>query len=82
LEAFSAAVRCRYFRIIRDAELDSVLPAALAIARNGTPAVVEVVIDYSKKTYFTKGVVKTNFWRLPWGDRLSMIVRALGRRIG
>jgi acetolactate synthase-1/2/3 large subunit len=44
--------------------------------------VVEVVIDYSKKTYFTKGVVKTNFWRLPWGDRLSMIVRALGRRIG
>ena len=30
---------------------------------------VEVAIDYSHKTYFTKGVVKTNFWRLPWRDR-------------
>jgi hypothetical protein len=33
------------------------------------------------KTYFTKGVVKTNFWRLPWGDRLRMLGRALARRV-
>ena len=43
--------------------------------------VVEVEIDYSRKTYFTKGVVRTNLGRLPWRDRARFIGRALGRRI-
>lgn len=81
IEGLAATVGARYFKIIRNHELDSVIPAALDIVREGRPALVEVAIDYSRKTYFTKGVVKTNFWRLPWGDRLRMVVRALARRI-
>lgn len=81
VEGLAQTVGARYFRIIRNHELDSVIPAALDIVRSGRPALVEVAIDYSRKTYFTKGVVKTNFWRLPWGDRLRMVVRALARRI-
>ncbi|MBD3854781.1 MAG: hypothetical protein IFJ96_08345 [Acidobacteria bacterium] len=57
------------------------LPAALELTRNGTPALVEVVIDYSQKSYFTKGVVKNVFSRLPWGDRAANILRAVGRRL-
>ena len=81
LEGFARATGCRYFRLIRDSELDSVLPAALDLTRNGTPALVEVVIDYSQKTYFTKGVVKNVFSRLSWGDRVANILRAVGRRL-
>ena len=81
LEGFASTTGCRYFRIIRDSELDSVLPAALELTRNGTPALVEVVIDYSQKTYFTKGVVKNVFSRLPWGDRVANILRAVSRRL-
>jgi len=81
VEGLAQTVGARYFRIIRNHELDSVIPAALDVVRSGRPALVEVAIDYSRKTYFTKGVVKTNFWRLPWGDRLRMVVRALSRRI-
>lgn len=81
VEGLAATVGSRYFRIIRNHELDSVIPAALDVVRSGRPALVEVAIDYSRKTYFTKGVVKTNFWRLPWGDRLRMVVRALARRL-
>jgi len=81
LEGFASTTGCRYFRIIRDSELDSVLPAALELTRNGTPALVEVVIDYSQKSYFTKGVVKNVFSRLPWGDRVANILRAVGRRL-
>ena len=81
LEGFASTTGCRYFRIIRDSELDSVLPAALELTRNGTPALVEVVIDYSQKTYFTKGVVKNVFSHLPWGDRVANITRAVGRRL-
>jgi acetolactate synthase-1/2/3 large subunit len=81
LEGFARATGSRYFRIIRDSELDSVLPAALNLTRNGTPALVEVAIDYSEKTYFTKGVVKNVFSRLSWGDRAANILRALVRRL-
>ena len=45
------------------------------------PAVVDVAIDYSRKTYFTQGVVKANFGRLPWSDRLRMLKRAVARRV-
>ena len=81
LEGFALATGCRYFRILRDSELDAVLPAALELTRAGTPALVEVAIDYSEKTYFTKGVVKNVFSRLPWGDRVANIARAISRRI-
>ncbi len=81
LEGFARATRSRYFRIIDDAELDTVLPAALHVTRSGTPALVEVAIDYSESTYFTKGAVKNLFKRLPWGDRVANIARAVGRRI-
>jgi len=82
LEGFARTTGCRYFRLIRESELDSVLPAALELTRNGTPALIEVVIDYSQKTYFTKGVVKNVFSRLSWGDRVANIFRALARRLG
>ena len=81
LEGFALATGCRYFRILRDSELDAVLPAALKLTRAGTPALVEVAIDYSEKTYFTKGVVKNVFSRLPWGDRVANIFRAISRRL-
>ena len=81
LEGFARTTGCRYFRIIRDSELDSVLPAALELTRKGIPALVEIAIDYSQKTYFTKGVVKNVFSRLSWGDRTANIARAVGRRI-
>ncbi|MEJ2189664.1 MAG: thiamine pyrophosphate-dependent enzyme, partial [Acidobacteriota bacterium] len=81
LEGFARTTGCRYFRLIRDSELDSVLPAALELTRAGVPALIEVAIDYSQKTYFTKGVVKNVFSRLSCGDRAANIARAVGRRI-
>ncbi|MBI4574801.1 MAG: thiamine pyrophosphate-binding protein [Planctomycetes bacterium] len=64
----------------RDADLDSVLGRALGLAREATPVLVDVAIDYSRPTYFTRGVLRTNLWRLPWGDRLRVLGRALARR--
>jgi acetolactate synthase-1/2/3 large subunit len=81
LEGFARTTGSRYFRILRDSELDSVVPAALELTRSGTPVLVEVAIDYTQKTYFTKGVVRNVFSRLPWGDRVANILRAVGRRI-
>ena len=81
VEAFARATNSAYLVMPDDAAAKPVLAEALAIARRGQPVMVEVVVDYSQKTYFTRGVVTTNLWRLPWGDRLRMVGRALARRV-
>jgi len=80
VEAFAAAAGCAYLATPDDAAVRPTLGEALALARRGRPVVVEVAIDYSRKTYFTRGVVTTNLWRLPFADRLRLIGRALARR--
>jgi acetolactate synthase-1/2/3 large subunit len=81
VEDYARLVGARYLSIAVDADVDGVLEAALGLTRGGQAAVVEVAIDYSHLTYFTKGVVKTNFWRFPGRDRLRMLGRALARRL-
>jgi acetolactate synthase-1/2/3 large subunit len=82
VEGFARAVEAEYLLAARDADLDRVLTQALERARSGRAVMVEVAIDYSRRTYFTRGVVSTNFWRLPFGDRLRAIARVVSRRLG
>jgi acetolactate synthase-1/2/3 large subunit len=81
LPAFCEAVGTEYLALSRNADTETVLRKAHELAKTGRPVVVEVAIDYSRKTYFTSGVVHTNLTRLPWPDRVRMVVRALGRRL-
>ncbi|MFN8012491.1 MAG: thiamine pyrophosphate-binding protein [Holophagaceae bacterium] len=64
-----------------DGDLEAALDWAQGELEAGRAAVLDVAIDYARKTYFTKGVVKANFGRLPWGERLRMVGRAVARRI-
>ena len=64
-----------------DADIVEVLSRAAEIVAGGEPVVIDAAIDYSERTYFTKGVVKTNLLRMPMRDRLRFIARAVGRRI-
>ncbi len=63
-----------------DGEIPAVVGRAKEAASRGRPVLVDAAIDYSVKTFFTRGVVKTNFLRLPWADRLRFVARALGRK--
>ena len=67
--------------LANDAGIPEAVARAKAVADEGRPVLVDVAIDYSRKTFFTRGVVRTNFGRLPWGDRLRFVVRALGRKV-
>jgi acetolactate synthase-1/2/3 large subunit len=64
-----------------DLEMDEVLGKAKEIAASGRPVLVDVAIDYSRKTYFTRGVVKTNLLRLPLRDQMRMVGRAVVRKV-
>lgn len=65
----------------RDSEIDSALGAMKRLMETGRPVIVDVAIDYSEKTWFTRGVVKTMLARLDWKDRLRFVARAMGRKL-
>ena len=65
----------------RDDQIAPVLDRVAAVTASGKPVVVDTAIDYSQKTFFTRGVVKTTFLRLPWLDRLRFVGRAIARKL-
>ncbi|WIT12154.1 thiamine pyrophosphate-binding protein [Paucibacter sediminis] len=70
-----------YVAIASDAQLAEGIARARASAARGRVAVVDVAIDYSRRTAFTEGAVKVNFRRFPLAQRLRMVTRAVKRRI-
>ncbi|TAL88726.1 MAG: thiamine pyrophosphate-binding protein [Rhodanobacter sp.] len=81
LDGVAHAVGAAYFRIASDAGLQDQMAAANAVAAQGQPVIVEVRIDYSKRTAFTEGVVKTNFKRFSLSEKVRAVTRALVRKI-
>ncbi len=81
LSALCRGVGVEYLSLSRKTDVETVLRQARAVTKAGRPILVEVAIDYSQKTYFTRGVMRTNLGRLPWPDRLRFVARALGRRL-
>jgi acetolactate synthase-1/2/3 large subunit len=81
LQALAKAVGAEFLSMRTDADVESVLERAISEIDSGNVVLVEVNIDYSQKTHFTRGVVNTNLGRLPLKDRARFIGRALGRRI-
>jgi acetolactate synthase I/II/III large subunit len=81
LEAICRGVGAEYLAMDRNKEVEAVLRQALTVTDSGRPVVVEVAVDYSQKTYFTRGVLRVNLGRLPWPDRLRFVLRALGRKV-
>lgn len=81
LEGVALATGAAYIRMENDAAIAGAISEARRIAATGRPVVVDVNIDYSKRTAFTKGAVKTNFKRFPLAQRLRMVSRALLRKV-
>jgi acetolactate synthase I/II/III large subunit len=79
--SLAEAVGVEWLALDRDAQLEEIVAAARAVVTSGRPVLVDVAIDYSEKSWFTRGVVKTMLARLPWPDRLRFVLRALRRRI-
>jgi acetolactate synthase-1/2/3 large subunit len=80
-EALARANRVAYRAMRNDAEVDRVMQEALASAAAGEPVLVDVRIDYSKRTRFTEGVIHTNLKRFGPADQARLVGRALWRRL-
>lgn len=81
LEALCRGLGVDCLVLPEDEEIPVVLHEVAEIVASGHPVVVDTAIDYSHKTFFTRGVIKTTLNRLPWPDRLRFVGRAIGRRL-
>jgi acetolactate synthase-1/2/3 large subunit len=75
------ATGAEYIRVENNGEVAGAIARAREFAANGRAVIVDLIMDYSKRTAFTQGAVKTNFKRLPLAQRLRMVTRAVKRKI-
>jgi acetolactate synthase-1/2/3 large subunit len=75
------ATGASFLRLANDEDIDTVIASALARAAEGMPVLVDVAIDYTKRTRFTDGIVRTNLERFDLGTKVRLVGRALWRRI-
>ncbi|ABZ75417.1 thiamine pyrophosphate protein central region [Shewanella halifaxensis HAW-EB4] len=80
-KALVEATGCRYIRLQNNDEVAEQISKAVLLSEQGIPVVLDVNIDYSKKTRFTKGIISTNLKRMNLPTKVRMISRALWRRI-
>jgi acetolactate synthase-1/2/3 large subunit len=80
-EGFAIATGGEYITINSDKEIDENITQAIKHCNNGQHVVINVIIDYTKKTMLTKGVIKVNLKRFPFREKVRFISRALKRQV-
>ena len=77
----AAATGCEFVAIDNDDVIDAGIDRALGFIAQNRPVIIDVRIDYSKKTQFTVGAVKTNLKRFDMRNKIRIISRALWRKM-
>lgn len=81
IDGIAMATGAAYLKMQNDVRVGTVLDEALKISRAGRPVIVDVHVDYSRKSEFTKGIVKVNLGRFPFDQKLRFIGRAIKRHV-
>lgn len=81
MQGVAQAAGIRYLKLRNNSEIGVVIEKALQTAAGNQPVIVDVDINYSKRSRFTKGIVQTNLGRFPLGEKVRFIGRALKRKI-
>lgn len=80
-EGIATALHIPYLQVGNQQELPAILAHAHRLSHTGQPVLVNVAIDYSGPSFFSRGVIKTNLLRFPWQDRMRLVGRFLKRKI-
>jgi acetolactate synthase I/II/III large subunit len=81
IEGVALATGAAFLPMNDNTAIAGVIAKANEIAHRGKPVIVGVKIDYSKRTAFTLGAVKTNFGRFPLNEKLRFLTRAAVRHV-
>ncbi|MCD6672244.1 MAG: thiamine pyrophosphate-binding protein [Burkholderiaceae bacterium] len=80
VEGVAAATGAAHVSMESEARIGPAIDEARRLAREGRPTIVDVRIDYSKRTAFTAGTAASTFRRFPLSQRIRFATRALVRR--
>lgn len=78
-EGFAIAAGLPFLQIDNDIHLDEMMDRAFKLNDEGRAVIVNVKIDYSKKTMLTKGAVMVNLKRFPLSEKFRFIARMAKR---
>ena len=78
-EGFAIAAGLPFLQINNDIHLDEMMDKAFKLNDEGRAVIVNVKIDYSKKTMLTKGAVMVNLKRFPLSEKVRFIARMAKR---
>jgi len=81
IKGIALATGCEFIQIDDNTSCAGGIKRALKFATQRKPVIVDVNIDYSKRTRFTKGIVKTNLERFTVSNKARFIGRALLRKV-
>jgi acetolactate synthase I/II/III large subunit len=81
LAGLAKAVGAEHVALAGNAQIEAAISAALKLAGAGRPVFVDVRVDYSKRTRFTTGTVRTTLDRFDARTKLRFLTRALWRRV-
>lgn len=81
LEGIALATGAAYLAMPDQAGIETVIAEARRLAQAGQPVIIDVAIDYTKRTAFTSGTTQSTFKRFPLSQRLRFAGRALLRKV-
>ncbi len=81
VEGVALAVGAHFVNMPNDYEIDSKIKEAIKVSSEGKPVIIDVNIDYSKKTMLTKGVLATNLKRFSFSEKVRFLSRAIKRHV-
>ena len=80
IAAFALSVGAEFVNIVRNEDIEQGINRSLSLAADNKAVFVRVNIDYSRKTRFTTGTVKTNYQTFDMATKLRLVGRALYRK--
>jgi len=81
IEGVAEATGAHYVPMETDADIASALDETLSVSETGRPVIVDVNIDYRRRTQMTTGVVKTNLSRFSTSEKIRFVARAAKRHL-
>ncbi len=79
-QGVATATGAAFYELSNNEDIEETIQKAFDTSDRGQPVIVDVKIDYSKRTRLTKGAVKTVLKRFPPGEKARFIGRAVLRR--
>jgi len=81
VEGLADAVGAEFVAINSASDINAGIKQALELAAQDKAAYVDVRVDYSKRTRFTKGIIKASLKRFALKDQVRIVSRAVVRKV-